>query len=212
MTIGIQSGTLVLDFDGVVFRNEKANALVNYKSIKFVSKKMNTSYNYAFQVHKQNFKKSCHTVHMLNKLGYATELDEYNTHVFNNDLWKELKTCMHYTDTQNIKTIIDTNEKLEKKSVLFSNAPESWCENVLHLNGYSIEDLFEDTYTCTNLDELKPNVTVYNKIESKYDKLYFIDDTEINLLFLSEKWNTYLLGKNDKLQETLKLVVHDMFL
>lgn len=202
--------TLVLDFDGVIFRNKHATTLVNNKSIKFVAKTMNCSYQYALQFHKCNFDNHGHTVHMLNSMGYDTTLSDYNSYVFNAELWYDLEFIMTSQDEHNIKLISQTNDKLNKKSVLFSNAPESWCKTILSINGFSLDDLFEETFTCKDITTLKPNKSNYEKIESKYGNLYFIDDSEVNLTGLSKKWNTYLLNSEEKLDEKLELVITDI--
>jgi hypothetical protein len=195
MNMNLVCGTpkLVLDFDGVVFINKNVNTKVIRKSIKYVSKKTSLSRKDSAVFNNSMYMKHGHTVSMLNYFGFENTLEEYNNFVFDEEMWDDIENLMTDQDKHNFEAVLNANSLMNSKSVLFSNAPYIWCSKILDLNGFNINDMFEDIHTCDHDEsKLKPNNTVYKQIEenNKGDTLYFLDDNEKNLINLSTQWKT----------------------
>lgn len=184
---------LVLDYDGVVFKNPYAMEMVSRKSAEYVSNKLNMSYANARVVNSTRYKVHGHTVKYLNDVGVKATLEEYNDFVFGDLNWEDLQRNIMDADYDPIIDILLLNNIQKQKCVLFSNAPRIWVDNTLKALGTDQGDVFETMFTCETLDELKPSPKLYDDIESCYPEhdLLFIDDSILNIHGLGSKWKTH---------------------
>ena len=195
---------VLLDFDGVIFKNTKIHKLIEEKSIEYVANTLNVPKKKAIQISNYNYKNNGHTtISSITKHGL--NIHDYNEYVFDNMNWNEIKTCFNKNDFENLdiyKRLYNKYNKYNINYYLYSNASLSYCVNVLkHLN-YDLFDLFEpETFTSSNC-ELKPLCDSYQHVENTIhqlnnNKLHFIDDNLINLQPLQHnvKWTTYLLDE-----------------
>ena len=207
------SSKVIFDFDGVICKNNKLNKEVNRRSIEFVVKKTRLSYNEAKYFNNANYKEFGHTVSMLKSYGVHTNLKEYNDYVFNDAMWYNVNKILTDTDKKNIYSVKYFNTLIDDKSILFSNAPFNWCNNILSICNIDTNDIFEDIYTCdTNEEHLKPKPKLYDKIESKYKEfdLYFLDDNKHNLECAPSRWQTVHISRNDNIGENLLRIASEI--
>jgi FMN phosphatase YigB (HAD superfamily) len=185
---------LVLDYDGVIFKNPHAMEAVSSRSAKFVSKKLNISYKGAKTVNATQYKVHGHTVKYLQHVGVDTTLEEYNEYVFNKFDWDNLSLNIKDDDHEPIIDVYLLNKlQQHQKCVLFSNAPLMWVDKTLEALGTHTDILFDEVFSCETLDQLKPNMKVYEDIESHYpdDDLLFIDDSFLNINGLGSRWKPH---------------------
>tara|TARA_Y100000996_G_C22477013_1_gene624594 strand:- start:140 stop:799 length:660 start_codon:yes stop_codon:yes gene_type:complete len=194
---------ILLDFDGIILRNENISKIIEEKSIDFVHKKLNKPYSKSKRINKFLYRTYGHTANGVAK--YTSEKPEdvvldYNNFVFDNINYQDISSYLTKEDKKRIDMLSHRSEISDHKFGLFTNAPLSWCENLFyHLD----EDLFNmiDYNKVFTSDEgvLKPNISVYKNIENNLDnKIHFIDDSYINLLPVKDnkKWKTYLINSD----------------
>ena len=192
---------LVLDYDGVVFRNPYAMEMVSNRSAQYVSKKLKMSFSNAKMVNSTRYKVHGHTVKYLNDIGYDATLEEYNDFVFGEFDWDDLYRNVQDSDYDPIIDVLLLNKVQNQKCVLFSNAPRVWVNKTLEILGADQTALFDIIVTCETLDELKPAPTLYEDIEECYpeDDLLFIDDSILNLHGLGKRWKTHWFKPKESL-------------
>lgn len=194
---------LVLDYDGVIFKNPYAMEKVCDRSAQFVSKKLNMSYNNARMVNTTRYKVYGHTVKYLNDVGVDATLAEYNSFVFENIDWDDIEMNIRSMDYDQVADLHMLNEFQGQKSILFTNAPRTWIEGTMGCMGIDPESVFESMFTCERLEELKPNLAVYELIEHIYPQtdLLFIDDSILNIHGLGHRWNPYWFKPYDNIYQ-----------
>lgn len=213
MTSSCGVSKVIFDFDGVICKNKKLYQEVNRRSIDFVVKKTQFSFDEARHFNNNNYKEFGHTVNMLKSYGIQTNLKEYNDYVFNDSMWNSMNKMLTDTDMINILSVKAFNTLVEDKSILFSNAPYNWCDNIVSMCGFTTSDLFEGVYTCdTHEEDLKPQTKLYDEIDSKYKDfdLYFLDDNKNNLESAPSHWNTLQVKEYDNLGEILLCIASDI--
>ena len=144
---------VILDFDGVICKNRKLYHEVNMKSVTFVSQKTQFSFDEALHFNNKNYKKHGHTVNMLKNYGIQTSLKEYNEFVFDDTMWDKVSKSLTNRDILDILNIKAFNSIIEDKSILFSNAPSIWCCNIVNMCGFTMDELFDDVYTCEDNED-----------------------------------------------------------
>ena len=213
MNILAHNSKLVFDFDGVIFHNVKVNQKIIEKSVDYVKNKTGYSYEKSLNFNKTNYQKHGHTVIMLKNYGFDASLDEYNSYVFDNELWSYLKNNISDDDYKRVECVKMANTLLGYTSILFSNAPYIWCYKVLDMLEYDINELFYLIYSGKTESSLKPYSKIYKIIENSnkdVDKLHFFDDNKNNLKNLSAKWLTYHVNPNIMLENYVNPVVDEI--
>lgn len=195
---------ILLDFDGIILRNEKINKIIEEKSIDFVHKKLNKSHFKSERINKFLYKTYGHTANGI--ANYTSEKLEdivldYNDFVFDNINYQDLSSYLTKDDKVRIKMLSHRSKIYEHKYGLFTNAPLSWCVSLFN---FLEEDLFnmidKDKVFTSDGGVLKPNKLVYEKVENNLEnKIHFIDDSNINLLPIknNNKWETHLVHSDD---------------
>ena len=187
--------TLLLDFDGVVFKNHKLHNLVSHRCEMFVSK-----YNIPKVINKQLYQSTGHTIIGLKRLGVkpVPTIEEFNEYIYKDIDYKSI-----------INSIDDKQKKTLKKITrittpyIFSNAPDVWCDTISEI-------LFNKQFPTTSKftgSLVKPDPRAYMKIEKhlKSDHYIFVDDKIENLPYISPKWtriwmnDTYSMKVQDDL-------------
>lgn len=184
---------LILDYDGVVFKNPYAMEMVSNRSAQYVSKKLNMSYSNAKMLNSTRYKVHGHTVNYLNDIGVDSSLEEYNDFVFGGFDWNDLRMNIRETDYDPIIDIQLVNNLQEHRCVLFSNAPRIWVDNTLDTLGTKTDLLFDHVFTCETISDLKPGTKMYEEIEDYFpeDDFLFIDDSILNIHGLGDRWKTH---------------------
>lgn len=205
---------LVLDYDGVVFKNPHAMEAISNRSAKFVSKKLKMSFSNARMVNTTRYKVHGHTVKYLQHIGVDTSLEEYNEYVFGNIDWDDIALNLKNDDHEPIIDVYLLNKLQGQKCVLFSNAPRLWVDKTLEALGTHVDILFDEVFSCETLDQLKPNEKVYKDIERRYpdDDLLFIDDSILNIHGLGERWKPHWFKPTDNLYQCGYKILEDGYM
>jgi FMN phosphatase YigB (HAD superfamily) len=194
------SKLLLLDFDGVIFKNNKMHNVVSQRCEYFVNKYIKTSI--PSKINKQLYQSTGHTLLGLKKLGIKPipTIDEFNDYVYK-DIFKDF----------NHKTFLDSIDEKQKKELtilkkisktnppyIFSNAPDIWTNTITEI---LLDTVFPTTTSITS-PYIKPNKIAYIKIENhlKDNSFVFIDDKIQNLPFVSSKWTRVWLNDEDNLK------------
>lgn len=204
---------VLIDFDGVMFKNKNVHDIIKKKSIEYVSKSLNVSLSKAKKINEYHYKKYGHsTIH----LPCNTSLKDYNAYVFDSLNWNAIKDVFTDEDVNRMKLYESLSDKLKTnhdiQHYLFSNAPLDYCENVTDLLGINLYNIVDaNTFTSdlltnkSGIDVLKPLPISYEYVSKivKGNKLHFIDDSIINIepLKYDNKWLTYHMDTNEDKQE-----------
>lgn len=175
---------LLLDFDGVILDN-KYNKIVGVKATNYVQKIMKLPYAEARNMNKYMYKTFGHTTKGLNKLGYNTDIEDFNRFVYNDINYNALfKNVNKEKDLEDLKYIIN-----KFNPTIFSNAPKIWYKNALKNMNINLKNIDMGSY-------LKPDFQIYKDIEKITDKkIYFVDDNFINFsnTILNPRWENIML-------------------
>lgn len=190
---------LLLDFDGVILP-KKYNKIVSVKATQYVQKFIKLPYKEAHIMNKYMYTTFGHTVKGLEKLGYKTDIEDFNRYVYNdinyNALFKHLNK---EKDLQDLNYIIDKFDP-----VIFSNSPKIWYKTALNYMNIDIKSINMGSY-------LKPDPQIYKDLEKLTDKkIYFVDDNFINFsnTILNPRWENIMLDDlGIKLPDNLNIKV-----
>lgn len=177
--------TLLLDFDGVLFRNARSMQRVVNRSDEFT---LMCAPNYdPMRNPKHNYKRYGHTVTMLQQhFGADVDFEDYNDYVFSKSIFANILEDMTVEDWKNAKFWNLTLRELPNRYHIFSNAPACWVETILMMTG--LEASFgsgRGIFTSDRLGALKPDARSYETISkrllTKPDDLVLIDDAWANI-------------------------------
>jgi hypothetical protein len=199
---------ILLDFDGIIFRNKAFTRIIEKKSIEFVEKYWNVSASHSKFLNKILYKKHGHTANGLAKLtknSLPDVIKDYNDYVFvKNVKHYEFEGLLNKDDYVRFDTLSHyMRNNMDGKYGLFTNAPLVWCETVSLMIGYDLSHIIDYDKVFTS-DEglLKPNMDAYNNVTgvlSSEEKIHFIDDSVLNIepVFNLENWEGYHINSND---------------
>lgn len=185
---------LLLDLDGVVFRNNNAHRYVSNRCEDYV-RKITGSKDYK-NLNEQLYKSHGHTLLGLRKLGYTNSIKEFNDYVY--DDMSQIKS-VNLADTSALIKLKDRCRKNNVETYIFSNAPAKWCRTVLKKMNCHMTIIESD-------DFLKPQEEYYNRVHNllKNKEILFVDDSLINLKSVQNTWSTYLFDtKNSSLDDII---------
>ncbi len=189
------SRMLLIDFDGVVLRNNRCVRYQCDQSAKFVQKVTGMSLKASEALNTQCYPRYGHTVTMLNKLfNSVTTLEEYNEFVFDSKKMSELldgkfdlHTCQHFTS---FDPLIDKCAKADISTAIFTNASLSWVEYCTMKVSPQLLKRVKVVYP-RHTKEMKPNRRAYDNIELLFpvEEYWFVDDSKANLVEPSNRNN-----------------------
>lgn len=194
--------TVLLDFDGVIFKNQRAMKKVEEASAHFCRLHMkNVSLEFANEFNRMYYQKYGHTVNMLRHLtGANVSLEEFNDFVYNHFInYEQMKNMITPEDIEHAKMIEAFITRIRKDGgvcEVFTNGSSTWVQRINELVGMNEDVVNRLAFSCCeNLPELKPSPKAYKYVESRLKKIeapspyYFIDDSRRNLVYC-EKTNT----------------------
>ncbi len=176
---------ILLDFDGVVLRNERICSVINDRSIQYVAKKKNMRYNDAKTYNSRMYKSRGHTALSFdNSMTYHDEVCEYNLNVFHNlDFNQDIRPHINEHDVSHINELLLSFEG-GKKPGLFTNTPLLWVHETLGMLGFDIDEVFDtDLLFTSDKGLVKPKLDAYEYINRccEDEHIVFIDDSEKNI-------------------------------
>jgi FMN phosphatase YigB (HAD superfamily) len=213
---------VLLDVDGVVFNNKFLFQKVSNRIVKYVSNTYhkNLTHNQAVHLNSVLYTTHGHTLRGLRTLyddkkrNYRT--DNFNNRIYDNNTIELLKTYLKYTKpSREFTEFAEYCNKNKIRLYLFSNAPYKWCyeiANNLNLLDYMPpENILTSSHILFEEEQLlKPDIRIYDKVynyinKDSSSKMYFIDDSFINLLPLvnNQLWTPILWNPKDGLETVI---------
>lgn len=194
---------LLLDFDGVVLRNQKVKKYVEHCCTKLLSHKVNIPYKTARQVNQQLYPVYGHTSFIINRdYNVPCSMEQFNDTIYNEYInYKYIEKLLSFEDVAYAKQFERLVSTWNPDTVfIFSNATDVWCANILLMVG--LGGLIPGTnMLCSNLlKALKPSYNAYAEAESQarlliptLSSFVFVDDHANNLLPVKDfaHWHTF---------------------
>ena len=200
---------ILLDFDGVIFKNKKIHSIVHEKAVDYISDRLNISKSEAYKINDIHYKKYGHTT--IN-LSTHTDIIDYNNYVFNDELLRDIKKYLTDDDIELIHSINELSNQYIWKHYLFSNAPLEYCSMICDSMDCNLYNIFEDdTFTTVSnlyeidndedLRKIKPLPLSYkniNDVLTMSSKIYFFDDNKTNLVLneYNSNWTNIHVDKS----------------
>lgn len=181
--VGSGKQTVLVDFDGVVFRNAKVSHMVQEKSIRYVASRKGVHYRDAKLMNKVGYTKLGHTARLVSD--DADTVQDYNDYVFDRQLFRWMGDTIGYEDATLLQRVSNARANNDLRLVLCTNAPKNYCEHVLFYLGISWSDVFDDeTNFTSDAGLVKPLDSYYNHVEDTLDlnEYHFIDDSITNII------------------------------
>lgn len=191
---------VLLDFDGVICRNQHANKVVHDRVLNYV--KHVTGINddeTANNVNQRLYEMYGHTVIGLQAEGYEVDIDDFNTHIY-----KDVRNGRHglsltTKETIDIVTFMIKCKHLSIDTMLFSNASLQWLTSFIKWDStlYSIQNRIVHSSKA-----LKPLPNIYTMTDTflsdqGYDCVHFIDDKLDNLTAAPPHWRCIWFDVNN---------------
>lgn len=179
----VMKQTVLVDFDGVVFRNAKVSHMVQEKSIRYVASRKGVHYRDAKTMNKIGYTNLGHTARLISD--DADAVKDYNEYVFDQQLFRWMGDTIGYTDTTLLQCVSHARANNDLRLILCTNAPKTYCEHVLFNVGISWSDVFDvNTYFTSDTGLIKPLDAYYNHVENTLDfnEYHFIDDSVSNIM------------------------------
>lgn len=186
---------LLLDVDGVVFRNRAVLNKVSDKVVKYVSKELNIDATEARLVNKALYGTFGHTyIGMRSVYGTTKSIHHFSQHVYDDELIHDLTSSIAddtiVKDSKSVRCLAEECKRKDIDLYLFSNAPHVWCSHVLSVMHLSTYIPGENIITCDHEvfhKGLKPMNVVYDTMlryifHKTHDdvSIMFVDDTFMN--------------------------------
>lgn len=176
---------VLLDFDGVIYKNHFAHRIIAERSSRFCGKYLNKCSDYGIdKIHTHLYKTYGHTVIGLQKMGFDVTVQEYNDYVFS-------KLNLYGMDNEfdNKKEFLDMLTNCNNNGVgvyIFSNAPSKWVVPLLEKMDIHMDEgsIIEPIY-------LKPTEEMYDQMDERFkgNQIYFVDDNMVNFKNLYDRDN-----------------------
>jgi len=179
----VMKQTVLVDFDGVVFRNANVSHMVTEKSIRYIASRKGVHYRDAKLMNKVGYTKLGHTARLVSD--NADAVQDYNEYVFDRKLFRWMAETVGHEDATLLQRVSNARANNDLRLVLCTNAPKIYCEHVLFYLGISWSDVFDDDIHFTSDTGLvKPLDAYYNHVEDTLvlTEYHFIDDSVSNIM------------------------------
>lgn len=202
---------LLLDFDGVVIKNNQIIQYQYQRSAKFVQKHLHVPISTADNLNRKYFPKYGHTVIMLNEhFKIPVTLEDYNEFVFPK---KQIYRLDSLIDKQTFEYGNDFAQHFKStnyQTYIFTNAHINWVTTFADIFDLPIGE--HNVIWPKSLELLKPLPKSYDIISEEFkeaDRIVFVDDSQKNIEYPSHKhnWQTYHFQPNDT-AETLAHIMN----
>lgn len=204
--------TLALDFDGVIFKNHRANTLVATKCQNYLAHNLGKNVRNPIKIREINqhlYKSHGHTVLGMHKIGIPVDLTEFNRYVYDSipytTLFRDLQDT-HVNDISSFKSLLQYCKSNGIQVLIFSNAPDTWCFNIMHYMGINIDMLIDGSLGNITSKYLKPTFQCFDLV-TKYightnNEVTFVDDTFMNFKHTLDldNWHNVLVSPDIQIE------------
>lgn len=174
---------IVLDYDGVILRSNKASSMIANKCDAFVGHvTRNNSIECARSLNQSLFKTYGHSVLGLRSLGYNVSTHEFNGYVYSDIDYASMQ--LTYADFANFTGLSELIREYQGRVYIYSNAPNEWVTETMNMT-YIGRQLFQGVQLLSmhEYEILKPDPNIYvhatNKLGAR--NVYFVDDMLLNV-------------------------------
>lgn len=208
----VRPNALLLDVDGVVYRNQKVLKKVAKNIVRYVERELNMDYEEAHETNRLLYTQFGHTYTGLRALyNIDKSIDHFNALVYDQKLLSDVATNLDEFVVNDSVTIRCLAEECKMKDIdlfLFTNAPSEWCHTILKT--MKLESYINETniISCDHdvLEHgMKPTPYVYDTLSryishKNHDEVgfMFVDDSLQNLIPLinAPQWQPIFLNNN----------------
>ena len=168
---------VLLEFDGIVFRNAAVSRQIAQRSKEWVNQcmhYMNPPITPRSHVAYNNFD---YVINFMINQHNLKELRPFYEYVY--DGLEDTDKLITSQDKQHIQDLLVIRDARDLEFVLCSNAPQEYCERILSAQGLHFTDFFNSAmvFTPNTVDAMKPSKEFYDKIEE-----YLPDELSIHHL------------------------------
>lgn len=199
---------LLLDFDGVVFKNKSALNYQKMKSINLIQKySPNLDKKFIKEIKKNWKPKYKHTTTLIKNLfNYNISVNEYFNEIYNCNEFISLSENIDDETMINMKHFNNLVKFAECSDIswsIFTNSHIDWVLYFSHLYGFT--DINTDNIIWNNTKQsccFKPYEYSFYRIENIYPRVsnfIYVDDTKENIETIknNKRWKTYLFGQEN---------------
>lgn len=203
---------VLLDFDGIVYKNKRMHGHIVNKSVAFVQDRLKIEPIDAYTVNDTAYRQKGHT--SLAVGGDKRVLQDYNEFVFHDIDYTQF---VNHEDIEHIRGLCAIKKERDLSFYVCTNAPLHYCEGVMSALGLPFDELFSTNhiFTSDRLQWVKPQPSFYENVEEQMkeiidfknrQKLHFIDDSFLNIAnrFTCDKWSAYHITDLDNLNQHLR--------
>ena len=209
-------GTILLDFDGVVFDNPRVHALITERSVAFTQRRLKLrTLKEARYINSSLYPIKGHTARILDD---PNDIHEYNREVFDESFLYQVHTLVDSNDIHHAQRLVSLRKRVPKKYTfhLCTNATRSYCETIFHAMGLSMSDLFDMSYVFTSENGLvKPQPEFWKHIEHTCpeQRLTLVDDSPLNILGINAlpRWDAVLINESNDVYTYLSHLISENF-
>lgn len=224
----VRPKVVLLDVDGVVYRNQKVLQKVSHNIVRYISKELKVSIPEADAMNQVLYKNFGHSyIGMRSIFNTSHSIHHFNNYVYDDDLLNDVSTVHDDTlpqDAASVRFLIQECKRRDIDVYLFSNAPLKWCETIIrtmklsnYVNDQQIITCDHDVFRMC----LKPNPYVYDTMlrylcHKKHDEVdcLFVDDSLVNLVPLlgCPQWQPVFFDNtlSTRLKSTKLSTVHNL--
>lgn len=211
-------GTVLMDFDGVIFTNTRVTEHVIDRSVEWVSKTMDLSKKEALRLNRTTYKTQGHSSLIPNSNIEGGLLRSYNDFVFDDHFLDQiLPNCVDEGDLSHMTNLVEIANSRGLRYALCTNAPKSYCDRILSLQGFAFSDVFREDFVFSSdiTESVKPTKDFYNFVNNHLNDestIHFLDDSAVNVVAANgyQNWCPILVrDRNDIYQHLAGFRMHE---
>lgn len=189
---------ILLDFDGVLFKNNRVHEYIKDKSIKFLKDNDRIQKKFphgiktnerAKKINEIGYKTMGHTSMLIDKS--TKSVMDYNDYVFDESTLTFTRNNLDIRDFKLLDDVTHCLQRTNKHIGLFTNTPIRYCSTILDSLLEDVDlrnELYSNAFT-SDIGLVKPNFKFYEVVDkalylSEHEistEIYFIDDTFLNI-------------------------------
>lgn len=207
----VMARKLLLDFDGVVLKNQRLKQYQLDRSASFVRKTTNIKLASCKDLNAKYYPRYGHTVTMLRKMfNKKVTLEEYNEYLYSPTKLRWLKRFIDKDTFEHGHGFNDVFRFCNDNHIgcyIFTNVHIDWVVYFSELMGLSIEQ--KNVIWPSHLELLKPRPAIYDTIQEVFEpssRFYFVDDSETNLVIPRQMgWKTLAFNERSSVDDIIEM-------
>lgn len=206
------SQRILLDFDGIVFRNRNIQNKVTEKSIQFVKKHGHFKTDQeALYFNATQYPVKGHSALLSPKYRSVRKaINDYNESVFDEQLMYTISNTVNEDDHRHVQRMLAIKRTLpsDVRFHLCTNAPLRYCEHVMNSLALPMHLLFDTECAFTSDHDLvKPQPAFWDAVEKhpyfsdKTTTIELVDDSLVHILSLNDRsrWIPHFINTDKNL-------------